>query len=175
MLDVPTEERVLEIQTGYQPGAIGRCVEMHALYYAQTVGFGRAFEATVAAGVGDFFKRPEKAINQFWFARQNGHIVGTVAVDGEDLGPGVAHLRWFIVGDGLRGSGIGRRLLDTAILFSDQHRFREMQLWTFKGLDAARRLYESSGFTLAEERAGNQWGEKVMEQRFVRITPPENT
>jgi hypothetical protein len=40
-------------------------------------------------------------------------------------------------------------------------------LWTFQGLDAARRLYEKHGFRLAEEREGSQWGERVLEQRFV--------
>ena len=41
-----------------------------------------------------------------------------------------------------------------------------MRLWTFAGLDAARRLYERAGFRLAEERRGTQWGIEVTEQRF---------
>ena len=41
-------------------------------------------------------------------------------------------------------------------------------LWTFKGLDAARHLYERHGFRLAEEYAGAQWGVNLVEQRFER-------
>ncbi len=41
-------------------------------------------------------------------------------------------------------------------------------LWTFKGLDAARQLYERNGFRLGEEYTGAQWGVNLMEQRFER-------
>ena len=98
-------------------------------------------------------------------------VVGTVAIDGEDLARDAAHLRWFIVGEGARGAGIGRRLLTEAISFCDDHRFPEIELWTFAGLDAARHLYESCGFVLVEERRGTQWGTEVMEQRYIRRRP----
>ena len=39
---------------------------------------------------------------------------------------------------------------------------------TFRGLDAARKLYEAYGFALAEEWPGRQWGKQMFEQRFVR-------
>ncbi|MFP3710951.1 MarR family transcriptional regulator, partial [Paraburkholderia sp. SIMBA_009] len=44
----------------------------------------------------------------------------------------------------------------------------ETYLWTFKGLDAARHLYESAGFVLTQEAEGTQWGGAVVEQRFSR-------
>jgi GNAT superfamily N-acetyltransferase len=157
----------VKIETGYHPGIIGRCIEMHATYYARETGFGAAFEATVAAALAEFFGRIDSSVNGFWRAVHSEQILGTVAIDGEDLSPS-AHLRWFIVGDGLRGQGVGRGLLLEAIAFCERQNFHDMQLWTFRGLDAARRLYEANGFALAEERPGRQWGEKVMEQRFVR-------
>ncbi|CAH2602097.1 Winged helix-turn-helix transcriptional regulator [Rhodovastum atsumiense] len=158
----------VRIETGYSPGALARCVELHALTYARIAGFGRAFEATVAGGLAAFAGRLDRPCNQLWRAMQAGRVLGTIAIDGEDLGPGIAHLRWFIVEDGIRGGGLGRRLLAEALAFCDQQDFPETQLWTFRGLDAARHLYESHGFVLAEERPGRQWGEEVLEQRFVR-------
>lgn len=159
----------IEIQLGYRAGAIARCVEMHALYYARIAGFGRAFEARVAAGLAEFSTRLDSPRNRLWLAMQNDRVVGTVAIDGEDLGSNRAHLRWFIVDDAIRGSGIGRRLLSEAIAFCDRLEFAETHLWTFQGLDAARRLYEAQGFALHEEWRGDQWGKAVMEQRFVRV------
>lgn len=163
------------ILAGYQPGVIGRCVEMHARYYARTAGFGAVFESTVAAGLGAFVPRLDRADNGLWVAVRGGEIVGTVAIDGEDLNGGepggegrAAHLRWFIVDDGARGGGIGRRLLAEAVAFCDRRGFDETRLWTFRGLDAARRLYEEAGFVLAHEWPGRQWGAEVMEQRFHR-------
>ena len=158
----------IDIKAGYRPGAIARCVEMHALYYARTAGFGQLFEAQVAAGMAEFSGRLDRPCNRLWLATRSGRVVGTVAIDGEDMGPGIAHLRWFIVDDEIRGEGIGRRLISEALAFCDRQGFAETQLWTFQGLDAARHLYEAHGFGLAEERRGRQWGEDVMEQRFVR-------
>lgn len=64
-------------------------------------------------------------------------------------------MRWFILDDSCRGTGIGRRLLSEAMAFCDSHQFSAVQLWTFKGLDAARKLYESFGFTLIREWQGS--------------------
>jgi len=77
-------------------------------------------------------------------------------------------LRWFILDDGCRGSGVGRQLLSAAVEFCDQQGFDAIQLWTFKGLDAARRLYEAAGFELTMEEQGSQWGSVVTEQQFTR-------
>ncbi|MGF6413925.1 GNAT superfamily N-acetyltransferase [Paraburkholderia sp. MM5482-R2] len=102
-----------------------------------------------------------------WLYVENGRTLASVVIDG-DNDTAVAHLRWFIVDDSLRGAGIGRQLLSHAMRFFDE-RFDETYLWTFKGLDAARHLYESFGFRLSEESEGTQWGTRVVEQRFNRL------
>jgi DNA-binding MarR family transcriptional regulator/GNAT superfamily N-acetyltransferase len=161
----------VRIVTGYRPGLIARITEMHALYYARTSGFGRRFETVVASGLNDFCERLDRPCNTIWTTVCGKEIVGSVAIDGEDLGPGIAHLRWFIVDDRVRGEGTGRQLLSTALAFADEERFAETHLWTFAGLAAARHLYEAHGFVCVEERAGTQWGSEVLEQRFVRACP----
>ncbi|HEX7640544.1 MAG TPA: GNAT family N-acetyltransferase, partial [Burkholderiaceae bacterium] len=165
--DTPAGPAV-EVVRGYRPGAIGRVAEMHGTHYARRWGFGRFFESRVAADLAEFSARADRPANGLWLALQDGRVVGAVAIDGEDLGDGLAHLRWFIVDDGLQGGGVGRRLLDAAIAHCDDRAFRETRLWTFAGLDAARRLYEHRGFVLAEEWLGTQWGSEVTEQRFAR-------
>jgi hypothetical protein len=42
-----------------------------------------------------------------------------------------------------------------------------MFLWTFRGLETARHLYEAEGFFLAEEHDVEQWGNIITEQKFV--------
>lgn len=163
----------LRIEPGYQPGLIGRAVDMHAQFYARAHGFGAVFESRVAAGLAEFLPRLDRPCNAVWTALDGDRIVGTIAIDGEDLSgpapaPRIAHLRWFIVEDGRRGGGLGRRLLDEAVAFADRAGFAETRLWTFRGLDAARRLYEAAGFVLAAESPGSQWGTEVTEQSFVR-------
>lgn len=163
--------RPVQIISGYRPGIIARMIEMHSFYYARTAGFGQRFESVISGGLAEFCNRLENPKNGIWAVTQDGWIVGSIAIDGEDLGEGVAHLRWFIVDDSARGSGAGRKLLSTALAFADERNFAETQLWTFSGLSAARHLYEANGFALAEERPGSQWGKEVMEQRFVRPRP----
>ncbi len=170
-MDASSAAPQTEIVSGYRPGLVARVTEMHALYYARQAGFGRRFETVVAGGLAAFCDRLDTPVNGIWAALCNERIVGSVAIDGEDLGPGLAHLRWFIVDDEMRGTGVGRRLLEAALAFSDAQHVTETQLWTFSGLHAARHLYEENGFVLAEERLGSQWGKDMLEQRFVRRRP----
>ena len=156
------------IVPGYRPGLIARVTDMHMRYYAREHGLGRRFETLVAGGLAEFCGRLDNPLNAVWTAQTGGEIVGSLAIDGEDMGAGIAHLRWFVVADGLRGGGAGKRLLDAAMAFADGHGFSETHLSTFAGLDAARHLYETRGFELADERAGRQWGRELVEQRFVR-------
>ena len=158
----------ITIHTGYRPGVIGRVAEMHAAYYSQHSGFGQFFESKVASGIAEFTGRLSEPCNQIWTAVLHERIVGSIAIDGQDLGDNQAHLRWFILDDGCRGSGIGRQLVAHALAFCDQRGFDKTQLWTFQGLDAARKLYEQFGFALVREEAGAQWGSTVVEQQFTR-------
>ncbi|QJT79378.1 helix-turn-helix domain-containing GNAT family N-acetyltransferase [Kosakonia sp. MUSA4] len=159
-----------EIVSGYLPGMIGRISEMHASYYSQHYDFGYFFEAKVAAGLAEFAGRLDNPRNGIWLAVRHGRIVGSVAIDGEDLGNNEAHLRWFILDEECRGSGVGRELLARAMAFCDEQQFDAVQLWTFSGLHAARRLYESWGFTLSKEWQGDQWGRPMLEQQFTRYS-----
>ncbi|MCZ7449210.1 helix-turn-helix domain-containing GNAT family N-acetyltransferase [Agrobacterium rhizogenes] len=166
-----TPAPAIDIKQGYRPGIIARITQMHALYYARTSGFGQRFESVVAEGLAAFCNRLQNPRNAIWVAMRGQEIIGSVAIDGEDLGADIAHLRWFIVDDGIRGGGVGRRLLATALAFADQAGFAETHLWTFNGLLAARHLYETHGFTCTEEYPGSQWGSEVLEQRFIRPRP----
>lgn len=162
------EKSTITIVSGYHPGMIGRITEMHGSFYAREHHFGSFFESKVAAGLAEFSGRLEKPCNQIWLAMLNGRIVGSVAIDGEDLGNNEAHLRWFILDDGCRGSGVGRKLIAEAMIFCGEKQFSAVQLWTFNKLTAARRLYESFGFTLSKEWQGDQWGSTITEQQFTR-------
>lgn len=161
----------VQLVEGYQPGLIAAITQMHAHFYAHASGFGQSFEAGVASGLAEFSHRLEHPGNGVWAALDQGRIVGSIVIDGQDLGPDKAHLRWFIVDDSVRGSGAGRSLLAAALAFVDQQAFAETHLWTFDGLGAARHLYELHGFECVQQRPGSQWGSEVLEQHFVRPRP----
>ncbi|WP_250475569.1 helix-turn-helix domain-containing GNAT family N-acetyltransferase [Caballeronia sp. GAFFF1] len=167
--DTPVNRTVsASIVEGYRPGCIGDVASLHGRFYAQHWGFGAFFEKRVATELAAFAEALPQDGKALWLGERDGRTLASLAIDG-NLESGVAHLRWFIVDDALRGTGIGRQLMTRAMNFVDEH-FTETYLSTFKGLDAARHLYESFGFKLCEEAQGTQWGASVTEQRFVRRT-----
>jgi DNA-binding MarR family transcriptional regulator/GNAT superfamily N-acetyltransferase len=157
-----------EITTGYTPTIIARTVEMMHSHMHRHFGFGPAFETRIAADLAEFMTRIGNAANQTWHAQLDKRIVGSISIDGQDLGDARAHLRWFVVDASIRGGGIGNTLLSRAVRFCDEKGFHETHLWTVNGLDAARKLYQQHGFYLAAEYYGDQWGTNILEQQFVR-------
>jgi GNAT superfamily N-acetyltransferase len=161
---------------GYRPGALGCIAAMHAEYYHRHWGFGLFFEAKVATELAEFLCRFEKRRDGFWTLLKDDRVEGAIAIDGLKAATEGAHLRWFIVSPELKGSGWGRRLVTEAVAFCDRQAYRQIGLWTFAGLDAARHLYEAYGFHLVSQGEGVQWGTPVVEQRFERTqgaeTPP---
>lgn len=158
----------IEVHRGYRPGLIASVVQLHASFYSENFGFGAVFERKVATEMSEFMARIDKPANAVFSAYLGTELLGSLSVDGEDLGTGVSHLRWFIVSPRAHGMGIGTLLMGKAMSFVDQNAFDRTRLWTFKGLDAARHLYEKHGFALAHETQGRQWGTEVTEQEFVR-------
>ena len=167
-LDDATSTQGFHVSSGYAPALIGSVVAMMHCHMNKHYGFGLTFERRIASDLVEFMSRIEEPGNCIWRAEKNGRIVGSISIDGHHSDEGYAHLRWFVVSERARGAGAGRALLSNALDFCDEHGYREIHLWTVKGLDAARKLYESSGFELADEYQGDQWGTSVTEQKFVR-------
>lgn len=160
--------KAVDILQGYQPCIIARITGLHASFYSENYGFGSVFERKVATEMSEFLGRIDRPMNIVFSAWQAGRFLGSISIDGEDLGDNTAHLRWFIVDPDAQGLGVGKRLMQCGVDFIDSQEFSESRLWTFQGLDAARHLYEFFGFHLAEESLGSQWGTPVTEQMFVR-------
>lgn len=157
----------VSITQGYVPGTIGRITELHADYYSRHWGFGVYFEAKVARELAEFISRFNEGRDGIWHIIQNGRIEGGVVIDGLEADREGAHLRWFIIAERLAGRGLGNGLVDYALNFCRTAAYKKVYLWTFEGLDAARHLYEKHGFRLDCQKVGEQWGTRVVEQKFV--------
>jgi GNAT superfamily N-acetyltransferase len=138
--------------TGYYPGVAGKVTELHAVYYHENWGFDITFETQVGRELCEFFSE-----------LQDGHA-GAVAIDGRDRD--AARLRWFIVDPKFHNRGIGASLLKKAVQFCNEAGHHKVVLFTFEGLDEARRLYEKQGFVLTEESSIDKWGQTIKEQKF---------
>ncbi|MBE7638205.1 GNAT family N-acetyltransferase [Sneathiella sp. P13V-1] len=151
----------------YVPGLMGEVVSWHGRYYSKHWGFGPEFEAIVASGISEFSSRMDTPKCRIFSAWQNDIFLGSVSVDNDgDPDQALGHIRWFIMSDDARGRKIGRPLFTNAINFIRQSGYEGSYLTTFKGLEAATKLYVDAGYTLTHEAEGNTWGTKVVEQRF---------
>lgn len=157
----------MEIHAGYLPGCIGRIAELHGTYYARAAGFGVHFEAKVARELAAFCERFDATTDGLWLAIDDGTIHGSLVLDAVHHADEGGHLRWFILSDARRGSGIGCLLLDTALRCCRERGYRRVYLWTFDELHAARHLYLKHGFRVETEMPGSTWGRVVNEQKYV--------
>ena len=151
---------------GYYPGVVGRITELHATYYHENWGFDVSFETQVGRELSEFIADFCDKRDGFWVAQIGGRFVGSVAIQGPTGRENGARLRWLIADPAFHGQGIGRALLRRATQFCRDKGFKSIYLWTFEGLETARKLYELEGFRLSQERSVDQWGRNINEQMF---------
>jgi GNAT superfamily N-acetyltransferase len=152
--------------TGYFPGVVGKITELHATYYYENWGFDISFETQVGRELSEFLIEFQENRDGFWVATIAGEFAGTIAIDGSQAGKEGVRLRWFIVTPRFQGHGIGKGLLRESLEFCRQASYRRVFLWTFKGLETARHLYDSEGFRLCKEHEVKQWGQEIIEQMY---------
>jgi GNAT superfamily N-acetyltransferase len=94
-----------------------------------------------------------------WVAEVDGHVVGYVAVDGDELND-------LYVRPGFQGRGVGTTLLGQAKALSPSG----LSLWAFQRNAGARRFYERHGFVAVELTDGSGNEEREPDVRY-RWTP----
>lgn len=154
---------------GYFPGVVGKITELHAVYYHEHWGFDITFETQVGRELSLFMSNFVSDRDGFWTAFHGKSFAGSIAIDGGLGGTEGARLRWFIIAPEFQGRGIGRELIRAAIEFCRDAGYKKVFLWTFRGLEAARKLYEEAGFRLTEESEVDQWGSRITEQKFELV------
>ena len=154
---------------GYYPGVVGKIIELHAVYYFEHWEFDVSFETQVSNELSIFVSKFDKDRDGLWVATVNGQFAGAIAIDGQYAMTEGARLRWFIVDPEFQNAGLGNQLISRAVQFCKDKKFPKIFLWTFEGLNAARRLYERHDFSLCETHEVDQWGQRIKEQKFELI------
>ncbi len=145
-------------------GDFGWAVERHGAIYDAEFGWGPGFEGLVAELFGKFAQKHDPARERCWIAELNGERVGCVFVVERE--PDVAQLRCLLVEPKARGHGVGGNLVKACVEFARDAGYQRMMLWTNKGLDSARKIYEAVGFKLVEEQPHREFGPELIGQSW---------
>jgi ribosomal protein S18 acetylase RimI-like enzyme len=99
---------------------------------------------------------PEQTYDAIWLVVDGDSVEGSAAV--RLLGGGRAELKRMYLAPGLRGRGLGRRLLGQVVEWAREQRIETLVLDTAVQMTSAQRLYEAAGFRRSGERieAGEQ-------------------
>jgi DNA-binding MarR family transcriptional regulator/N-acetylglutamate synthase-like GNAT family acetyltransferase len=143
-----------------RPGDFGWVVARHATFYFEHYGWREPFEGMCAQIVADFANNSDPKRERCWIAERKGQTVGAIFLVRET--DEIARMRLLLVEPSAQGLGIGAALVDACIAFAREAGYRRMTLWTHQVLTAARKLYESKGFTLTESKPHASWGVPVV-------------
>jgi GNAT superfamily N-acetyltransferase len=154
-------DAAIEVRHVLAPGDLGMVIHLHGVLYAREYGLDTSFEAYVAKPLAEFACGGQ---GRLWVAARGEEVVGSIAI--VDAEPGVGQLRWFLLRPEVRGSGLGRRLLEGAIAYSRERGLGRLFLWSFTDLGTALALYRHAGFTLTLTRTGHVWGAERTEVRM---------
>jgi GNAT superfamily N-acetyltransferase len=149
-----------------QPGDLGWVVMAHGELYHRQFGWNTDFEALVARIVSDYAADHDPFADAGWIAELNGERVGCIFLMADDE-PGVARLRILLVAPAARGLGIGGRLVGECLEFARTAGYRRVTLWTNDVLVSARKIYESVGFSLADEERHHSFGHDLVGQNWI--------
>jgi GNAT superfamily N-acetyltransferase len=147
-----------------RPGDLGWVVMAHGDMYAKEFGWDTSFEALVARIVADYAGDHDDTREAAWVAKLGGRRVGCVfCIAADDQ---TAQLRILLVDPAARGHGIGARLVDECLDFTRAAGYKRVKLGTNHPLVAARRIYLSRGFRLAEEEPHHSYGAELVGQVY---------
>lgn len=159
--EVPPEQGEVVLREP-RSGDYGWAVERHGILYATEFGWGTRFEGLVAELFGRFAASHDPARERCWIAELEGERAGCVFVTERE--PKVAQLRCLLVEPKARGKGVGAGLVQECISFARSAGYERMMLWTNKGLDSARKIYEANGFRLVAEEPHEDFGVPLVGQ-----------
>jgi GNAT superfamily N-acetyltransferase len=147
-----------------RPGDIGYLIHLHGAIYAAEYGYDQTFEAYVADGLARFIRSFNPDRDRIWLAEIDCQIIGSIAIVGHSKSK--AQLRWFFVHSRYRGIGLGRKLLNEALHFCKQCKYKAVFLWTTSELSTAQHLYTGHGFRRTRKKTHRIWGKAITEERY---------
>jgi DNA-binding MarR family transcriptional regulator/GNAT superfamily N-acetyltransferase len=149
-----------------RPGDAGWIIHRQSVLYTQEYGWDWTYEGLASRILGTFIADFDGSREDAWVAERAGAVVGSIFLMKSD-DPAVAKLRLLYVEPKVRGTGLGRKLVDTCIARAGELGYRQLTLWTNDILVAARRIYQAAGFRLVNEAPHHSFGYDLVGQTWT--------
>jgi len=140
---------------------ISRQIDLYRIEYGFT---SDKWKAYITDGVHELIEQFDSGKDNVFILEANGSVSGCIAVIHKE--DEVAHFRFFFVEPEFRGLGAGNKLIEAAINFCREKKYKSIYLWTFSKLAAARHLYSKNGFRITATGENTDWGVPIMEERW---------
>ena len=144
---------------------VNAVVQLHRAVYEGEFGLDESFAREVATRLAELrragFPGPREGL---WLAEADGVTVGSITLNEEDRTFGrFGHL---VLLPEARGTGAGRRLVETVLDAARGADYERLELYTFSELDVAGGLYRSMGFEKVSGERVMRWGRPMEWERY---------
>lgn len=97
----------------------------------------------------DYIHKVYRGRSRFWLALSDSKIIATIAI--EEINKKEAELKRMLILPEFQRQGLGQKLLNTALNFSEKNGYKKVILYTDRVMKGAQSFYEKNGFHKTEE------------------------
>lgn len=155
----------MKIEPDASRDAVNEVVRLHRQVYESEYGLDETFANSVAVQLAEASRSGWPGSREgLWLARLDGRVVGSVTLFEEDRELGrLGHL---VLMPEARGTGAGRRLVETVLDAARASEYTRLHLLTFGELRTAGSLYRSVGFVRTSVERTLRWGITMDWERY---------
>ena len=155
----------VEIRSGGSAEDVNDVVRINGEVFELEYGIDRSFASDIAVQLAELRRSGWPGDGEgLWMAELDGCVVGAITL--RDLGDGLARLGDLALMPEARGSGAGRRLVETVLEAARAAGYERIELVTFSDLAAAREIYSRAGFRMASSERVFRWGRELDWERW---------
>jgi GNAT superfamily N-acetyltransferase len=157
---------VVEIRPGDSSGDVNELVRVNGEVFEPEYGLAPSFAGDMALQLAELRRSGwPRAREGLWLAEVDGRVVGGVTL--RDQGGGLARLGHLALAPEARGTGAGRRLVETVVDAARAAGYDRIELMTFSALTSAREIYRRTGFEMQTSERTVRWGREMDWERWV--------
>lgn len=146
----------------FDPDDADWVIERHSVLYAAEEGYDATFRPLVAEIMAGFLRSNDPAGETGWIAVRGPIRLGSIFV--MRAAGDTTKLRMFLLEPEVRGTGLARIMLQTALDFARTCGYTKMRLWTHESHVAAGKIYAWAGFALISATPARAFGQDVVDQ-----------